>query len=88
MITSNILDRVLSTNAGVDAMALRIPVGIIFAAHGAQKLFGWFGAHGIEGTAAGYERMGLAPGQVQRLARAQPRDGVGRLRPGRHRRRG
>ena len=58
------------------------------AANGAQKLFGWFGAHGIEGTAAGYERMGLAPGQVQRLARAQPRDGVGRLRPGRHRRRG
>ena len=43
-------------------MALRIPVGIIFAAHGAQKLFGWFGGHGLEGTAEIFVSVGLTPG--------------------------
>ena len=44
-------------------LALRLVVGLTLAAHGAQKLFGWFGGHGIDGTAAGYERMGLRPGK-------------------------
>jgi putative oxidoreductase len=44
--------------------ALRLVVGLTLAAHGSQKLFGWFGGHGIEGTAAGYERLGLRPGRV------------------------
>ncbi|MDO9620585.1 MAG: DoxX family membrane protein, partial [Moraxellaceae bacterium] len=38
-----------SANA-LSALALRIPLGIIFVAHGAQKLFGWFGGYGLEGT--------------------------------------
>ena len=31
-------------------LALRIALGVIFLAHGAQKLFGWFGGYGLEGT--------------------------------------
>ena len=44
------LNKILSTNAGFDTLALRIPAAIIFIAHGAQKLFAWFGGYGLEGT--------------------------------------
>jgi putative oxidoreductase len=37
------------------------PVGIIFAAHGAQKLFGWFGGYGLEGTGQFFGSIGLNP---------------------------
>ena len=62
MTNSHFLDRVLSTDDGAGALALRIPVGIIFAAHGAQKLFGWFGGHGLEGTGEIFASVGLTPG--------------------------
>jgi putative oxidoreductase len=35
----------------VGFLILRVVVGALFAAHGAQKLFGWFGGYGIDGTA-------------------------------------
>lgn len=56
------LHKSFTTDGGWGALALRVPVGIIFAAHGAQKLFGWFGGHGLEGTAGWMESIGLAPG--------------------------
>jgi putative oxidoreductase len=57
-----IAQRVLGTDAGWGALALRIPVGIIFAAHGAQKLFGRFGGYGLEDTGQWMDSIGLAPG--------------------------
>ena len=54
--------RLLATDAGWGPLALRIPAGIIFAAHGAQKLFGWFGGYGLEGTGQWMDSIGLAPG--------------------------
>lgn len=42
-------------------LALRLVVGLLFAGHGAQKLFGAFGGSGIEGTAAGFAKGGLRP---------------------------
>jgi putative oxidoreductase len=39
-------------------------IGIGFAAHGAQKLFGWFGGHGIAGTAVQMESIGFRPGKL------------------------
>ncbi|WP_194756671.1 DoxX family protein [Aliidiomarina indica] len=57
-----LLHKIFATEGGWGALALRIPVGIIFAAHGAQKLFGWFGGYGLEGTAGWMESIGLAPG--------------------------
>lgn len=48
---------------------LRIVVGGLFAGHGAQKLFGWFGGHGPEGTGQFFESgLGLAPGRRQAQA--------------------
>ena len=35
----------------MDTLPLRIGTGAIFAANGAQKLFGWFGGYGLDGTA-------------------------------------
>jgi putative oxidoreductase len=54
--------RVFGTDAGWAALVLRVPVGIIFMGHGSQKLFGWFGGGGPEGTAEAFASMGLEPG--------------------------
>ncbi len=59
--------QILATDAGLAALVLRVPVGIIFAAHGAQKLFGWFGGYGLTGTAGWLESIGLAPGVLMAL---------------------
>jgi len=59
--------RLITTDAGWSAIALRIPVGIIFAAHGAQKLFGWFGGYGLEGTGQWMASIGLEPGFMMAL---------------------
>jgi putative oxidoreductase len=51
--------------------AARVVVGGYLAVHGAQKLFGAFGGPGLEKAAAGFERIGLAPGrQMAALAGA------------------
>ncbi len=65
--SNSFVNRVLSTDNGAAALALRIPVGIIFAAHGAQKLFGWFGGYGLEGTGQFFGSIGLAPGYLMAL---------------------
>jgi len=49
-------------------VALRALVGALFIGHGLQKLAGWFGGHGLEGTAAGFEQMGMTPGRRNALA--------------------
>jgi putative oxidoreductase len=41
----------------------RLFFGLGLAAHGAQKLFGWFGGHGLRGTAGFFEMLGFRPGR-------------------------
>jgi putative oxidoreductase len=64
---SPLINRLISTNASLAPLAVRIPVGIIFLAHGAQKLFGWFGGYGLAGTAGWMDSIGLHPGTVLAL---------------------
>ncbi|WP_227370450.1 DoxX family protein [Halomonas sp. M20] len=64
---SSLINRVLSTHESFAPLALRVPAGIIFMAHGAQKLFGWFGGNGLEATAQGMASMGLEPGYLMAL---------------------
>jgi putative oxidoreductase len=59
--------KTFNTEAGLAAFFLRIPVGIILAAHGAQKLFGWFGGYGLEGTGQWMASIGLEPGYLMAL---------------------
>ena len=61
---SKLIHTVLGSRAGYGLTVLRIFVGIIFAAHGSQKLFGWFGGGGLAGTAQWMESIGLAPGTL------------------------
>ncbi len=63
----NLMNKLVESNAVLAPLALRIPVGIIFMAHGAQKLFGWFGGYGLEGTGGWMESIGLAPGYLMAL---------------------
>lgn len=58
----NRLHTLLNTQATFAPLLLRVPIGIIFTAHGAQKLFGWFGGYGLEGTGQFMASMGLNPG--------------------------
>ena len=61
---SKLIHTVLGSRAGYGLTVLRVFVGIIFAAHGSQKLFGWFGGGGLAGTAQWMESIGLAPGTL------------------------
>ena len=67
MTTTQAIQRLLSTDDGAGPLVLRVPVGIIFAAHGAQKLFGWFGGYGLDGTGQFFASVGLNPGYLMAL---------------------
>src|SRR4051794_39379581 len=42
----------------------RLIFGLLMAAHGAQKAFGWFGGYGLNGTAGFMENLGFRPGRL------------------------
>jgi len=58
----SLINKITTTTTGLDTLPLRMGAGAIFAAHGAQKLFGWFGGYGLEGTAGWMTSIGLEPG--------------------------
>lgn len=64
---TSLIHTVLSSHAGVAALILRVPVGLVLAAHGAQKLFGWFGGGGLAGTAQWLSSIGLEPSYLMAL---------------------
>jgi putative oxidoreductase len=51
----------------IGLLLLRSSVGLTLAAHGTQKLFGWFGGYGLDGTGKALEMLGFFPGRRQAL---------------------
>jgi putative oxidoreductase len=47
---------------GIGLLLVRVAIGVIMAAHGAQKLLGWFGGYGLRGTGQFFEQLGFQPG--------------------------
>jgi putative oxidoreductase len=44
------LQRLIRTSDNTPALVLRLALGLMMLAHGSQKLFGWFGGYGWDGT--------------------------------------
>jgi putative oxidoreductase len=44
-------------------LIVRLAVGLLMAAHGSQKLFGWFGGYGLGAVAGMFESLGFRPGR-------------------------
>ena len=53
----------MSKSTDLGLLVLRLGFGAAAASHGAQKLLGWFGGHGIEGTGGFFESVGFTPGK-------------------------
>jgi putative oxidoreductase len=60
-------------------LIVRLLIGGLFVGHGTQKLFGWFGGGGIEGTGQGFESLGLRPGGRNAVAAGAAEAGGGLL---------
>ncbi|MFC1402974.1 MULTISPECIES: DoxX family protein [Streptacidiphilus] len=60
-------------------LVLRLGTGGVLFAHGSQKLLGWFGGGGIEGTSKAMEHMGFTPGRPSAIAAGLGEAGGGAL---------
>jgi putative oxidoreductase len=58
-------------------LLLRVTVGGLFVGHGTQKLFGWFGGHGLQATADAFEQLGMRPGRRNAIAAGAAEAGGG-----------
>lgn len=52
----------------IGRLLLRLIVGSLFFGHGTQKLFGWFGGHGLDATANMFDSLGMRPGSRNAVA--------------------
>jgi putative oxidoreductase len=57
----------MDTDVSVGLLILRVLVGVPFAMHGCQKLFGWFGGGGFDGTATWFAGLGFGDGRLATL---------------------
>jgi putative oxidoreductase len=58
---------------------MRVLIGGLFIGHGTQKLFGWFGGHGLEGTGGMMEKLGMRPARRHALLVGAAESGGGAL---------
>jgi putative oxidoreductase len=63
----------------IGILVIRVLFGVAIAAHGAQKLFGWFGGYGLKGTGGVFETLGFRPGIAFAAAAALSEFGGGVL---------
>jgi len=58
---------------------LRVLIGGLFVGHGSQKLFGWFGGYGPDGTGQFFESIGIRPGRRNAMVAGASEAGGGAL---------
>jgi putative oxidoreductase len=63
----------------IGRLLLRLTIGGTFFVHGTQKLFGWFGGYGPDGTGQFFESLGLRPGRRNAIAAGSTETGSGVL---------
>jgi putative oxidoreductase len=63
----------------VGRLLLRLAIGGTFFVHGTQKLLGWFGGYGPDGTGQFFESLGLRPGRENAIAAGATEAGGGVL---------
>jgi putative oxidoreductase len=69
----------MSKSGNLGLLVLRLAVGGSLAAHGTQKLFGWFGGGGLEQTGAMFDQIGFRPGKLNAIAAGLGEAGGGAL---------
>ena len=58
------MDALTGPDVDLALLLLRVLVGVTFSLHGFQKLFGWFGGGGLDGTAAWFRGLGFGTGRA------------------------
>ena len=53
------MELLFATSPSWAITVVRVTLGVIFFAHGAQKVFGWFGGYGLKGTVGYMVSIGL-----------------------------
>ncbi len=54
------MEALLMTYSSWSTFVIRVVLGVIFFAHGAQKVMGWFGGYGLKGTVGYFTSIGIA----------------------------
>ncbi len=71
--------KLIGTSNDSTQAVLRVVLGLIFFAHGAQKMLGWFGGYGFTGTMGFFEQMGIPAGLAFLAIAAEFFGGLGLL---------
>jgi putative oxidoreductase len=74
-----VLDAVLGTYPSWSLLVVRLGLGVVFFAHGAQKVLGWFGGDGLGGTIKAFRGMGVSPAAATMAAFIEFLGGLGML---------
>src|SRR5712671_5200367 len=61
----------LRTDDDVAGLVMRLTLGAVFFAHGAQKVFGWWGGYGATATIQGFAKMGMPPAMTVLIMAAE-----------------
>jgi putative oxidoreductase len=72
-------NKLISTTNDVALTILRLVLGLVFVAHGAQKVFGWFGGYGYQGTMSFMTHLGLPAALVLLVMAIELLGGLGLL---------